>query len=55
MTNNLYTVFWKDKAGETHHQSFETTSASAAISLALKKIDLLQSNPHLIFSVLKED
>lgn len=50
----MYTVAWKDKEGTEHTQTFETTSASAAIALALEKIVLLQSNPHLITRVLKE-
>lgn len=50
----MYTVTWKDKEGAGHSQTFETTSASAAIALAIEKIALLQSNPHLITRVLKE-
>ena len=55
MTDNLYLVAWKDKAGDEHNQSFEATSASAAIALALEKIDLLGPNPHLITRVLREN
>ena len=55
MTDNLYSVTWKDKAGDEHHQTFEATSASAAIALALERVDLLGSNPHLITRVLKEN
>ena len=50
----MYTVTWKDREAAEHNQTFEATSASAAIAIAIEKISLLQSNPHLITRVLKE-
>ena len=51
---NHYSVTWKDREGQDHSQVFETTSATAAIALALEKIALLRDNPNLITRVLQE-
>ena len=52
---NHYTVTWKDQEGVNHSQSFEATSASAAIAMALEKILLLHDHPNLITRVRLED
>lgn len=52
---NHYSVTWKDREGNPHSQTFETTSASAAVALAIEKIALLRDHPNLITRVLLEE
>ncbi len=52
---DCYSVSWKDREGTSHHQAFEASSATAAISLALEHIELLRLHPNLIYRVFKED
>ena len=49
-----YSVTWKDLQGQTHSQSFDSDSPSAALATASDKIELLRTNPNLIERVLPE-
>ena len=50
----IYSVTWKDENGAEHSQCFAATSASAAMALALERVDELARHPNRITRVLLE-
>ena len=50
-----YSVTWKDLSGASHSQLFDASCATAAIALAMEKIELLRNHPHLIYRVPREE